>query len=65
MIKNGHYKQNFLLVKFGPQNYPASGYGNILFPNFFTCSVTPCMLTMTLLPERTMVHVQHLPQNRL
>ena len=23
----------------------------ILFPNFFTCSVTPCMVTMTMLPE--------------
>ena len=31
----------------------------ILFPNFLICSVTPCMLTMTLLPERMMVHVHY------
>ena len=28
-------------------------------------SVTPCMLTMTLLPERMMVHVHYLAHNRL
>ena len=37
----------------------------ILFPNFFACSVTPCMLTMTMLPERILVHVHYLAHNRL
>ena len=37
----------------------------ILFPNFFPCSVTPCMLTMTMLPERMLVCVHYLAHNRL
>ena len=36
----------------------------ILFPNFFTCSVTPCMLTMTMLPERILGRVHYLAHNR-
>ena len=31
--------------------------GNKIEQNFFTCSVTPCMLTMTMLPEKMLVRV--------
>ena len=40
----------------GPKIAPEADMA-ILFPNFFTCSVTPRMHTMTLLPERMMAHV--------
>ena len=43
---------------------PSGKFCSILFPNFFTCSVTPCMLTMTMLPERMMVRVHYLAHDR-
>ena len=54
----------FPLVKVGPQNCPPPDMA-ILFPEFFACSVTPCMLTMTMLPDRKLVHVYYyLAHNR-
>ena len=41
----------------GP-NFPSEKFCS---PIFSSCSVTPCMLTMTLLPERMMVHVITMP----
>ena len=37
----------------------------IWFPIFFACSVTPCTLTMTTLPERMTVYIHYLAQYRL
>ena len=43
----------------------ATKHAKKLGNKIFTCSVTPCMLTMTMLPERMMVHIHYLARNRL
>ena len=54
MIKNEISSSGITGVASYDKHTRATEHVKILFPNWFTCSVTPCMLTMTLLPKRMM-----------